>query len=799
MLTKTLPYFIMLLFITIGCSSPNPVIDTEKLPMETTLGVSGHVVVQTGENTFRGILGAYNVVVDKKTLTAELMPVRKANAIGDVFDSHITEFLVNTSRPNCIKIPNISLTEDGKVSMSLAIRHPFENLQARPDLHVFDVRGIVLVPGGVSFSQIVSDVDGDGITSEIVQTKPDFLINADGYTTHFDDQTLGDYFYPPLNYAGNLNPYRSFFVNPVAGAFDPFQPSGHNVMPVNSDYDIQPYIFNIPDDTTVQFTLIVDAVYGQSANRFNRHDPQYYLPEFNRKEAWSVTAELYQDTLEADQQNSSAYIRVKVKDWQAMRNRDANYPDVNNPTGISEKSDVKQVEFFSDDFGVFQIKTRLEAETGGNGSDSQPYVFEFGPVLAGIRPADTYYALVAVRDDLEGLGGPLPIRHKEGETYPSNGPDITDYTTYQVIRIQIRDKGAFGCPAIPVDFYGCSFVDAFGTVDNDNQTLPFFTNSPHNMLDIDYGVAGVGIHKFVIEKGQTLYAVWMAGTGGYVPLISTQPNSRVGSIDIDNHNRLVFSKNTIGSITGVVTVAERNSHATNRFSVWNANARPAESIKEDIALASPTAKIIAIETDLEDNVWVIDSNNYMHKFLKDADYAEDPSEGFSLVDACPPSVFQGEVFDFVINFHNKAFYILTDHDAKGSLYRIECNADYISSFNGGSSPNPLVGVLPGPHNGLADIAIDNFNDLGDTLNGPQDCMLIIAGGNASISPLDVSLFIARINSDLANKCISTRKYGAQCITIDPIGDPDGDRLRVVHGGDDGRAYFSVHRQPVDWD
>jgi hypothetical protein len=797
MLKKILPCFILILFITAGCSSSSPVVNTEKLPLETILGVSGPIVVKTSEDTYRGILGAYMVIVDKENLTAELMPVRQVDAIGDVYDSHITEFLVKTSRPNCIKITNIALTDSNNVSLSFAIRHPFDNLQARPDLHVFDVRGIVLVPGGVSFSQVVSDVDGDGVASEIIQTNPNFLVNADGYTTHFDDQTLGEFFYPPLDYAGNLNPYRNFFVDPVAGAFDPFQPSGHGVMPVNSDYDTQPYIFNPPEGSTMQFMFIVDAVYGQSANRFNRHDPQYYLPEFNRKEAWSVTTELILDTLEAEKPTSSAYIRIKVKDWQAMRNRDPNYPDQNNPTGISEKSDVKQVEISCPDFGLFQVKTKLEAEVGGNGSDAQPYEFNFGPIEAGVKPAGIYYGLVAVRDDLEGLGGPLPIRHKEGETYPSNGPDITDYTTYQIIPIRIRETGSFGCPAVPEDFFGCTFTDAFGIVDNESHTLPIFNTSPHNMLDIDYGVWGIGIHKFVIEKGQALGAVWTTGTGVYTPLTSTgAPNSRVGSIDIDNHNRLVFSKSGKESSSGVVTVTDRNFWATDTFSIWDVNAWPAVSIKEDIGL-STSAKIIAIETDLDDNVWVIDSDNYMHKFVRDADYDEDTSEGFSIVDAFPPGVFQGRVFDFVINFHNKAFYILTDYHANGSLYRIECNGNYYSTYDG-IAPNPLNGVLPGPHNGLADIVIDNFDELSQTLNGAQDCMLIIAGGNAEISPSEDSLFIARVNSDLANRQVSTRANGAQCITIDPIGDGEGDRLRVVHGSPEGRRLFSVHLPPVDW-
>ena len=555
-----------------GCNGGNVVTaDNSPIPVEDD-SANFLPVARTGSMTYEGILGAFNVVINTETLSGEILPLRRAGAIGDSFDSHITEFMNKTPCSDCVKLSGIALSPQRNISVDFKIRHPFTDLLQRPDLHVFDVRGILLIPGGVSYGSIMSDVDGDGNANEIIQTDPDFLLNADGYTTHFDDSTLGSYFDPPLNYAGNLNPFRNFFLDPTSGSFDPFQADGHNVMEVNSDWDTQNYLFNTPTEAEFTFTFIVDASYGQSSTRHTRDNPEYYLPEFNRKEAWQVTAETYNDNLEEGHVNSSACVRVYVKDWQAQRNRDMNFPDSNNLLGLKEKSDVDQVEISCPEFGFFEVKSRLQAEPGGNGTDATPYVFTFGGsgnIEAGPLQAGKYYGLVAVRDDLVGLGGPLPIVPAEGDDFPSRGPDITDYTAYQIIPIEIRSPGTLGCPPTPIEWSGCIYYQAFGVTQHDDDTVLGVSGSPANILDIDFGITGYpGEHRFALEQSGILGVAWDSGAGGFLPFRTGEPGYRVSSIDVDSQNRLIWSGSNLSYAGNVIPVQQRNAYATDTFSVW---------------------------------------------------------------------------------------------------------------------------------------------------------------------------------------------------------------------------------------
>ena len=794
-----LPILIMTTFMS--CSGSNPVQGTNPSAELPGYELNGVAVAKTGVDTWRGVMGAIQVIVDTDNLTAEVIPFRSADAIGDVFNANLTEYLIFKPCKECMRIGGLGLASDDTVSISLQVRHPFSNLLSRPDLHVFDVRGIVLAPGAITFPDIKADVDGDGNATDIIQTNPSFVVNADGYTTQFDDSTLGNYFVPPLNYSGNLNPFKNFFIDSDAGTFDPFQPKGHNVMPVNSAWDTQIYQFYKPSGGTLTFTFLTEASYGQSAKKFTRNDPQYYLPEFNRKEAHEVKAELYDDELEEGTVTSTANIRVWVKDWQSGRSKDDSYPDPNNLTGLSQKSDVDQVEISCPDFSYFEVKSRLQSEPGGTGSDGTPYLFEFGPITTGALTAGDYYGLIAVRDDLCGHNGPLPLRHKVGETFPHDGPIITDYTAYQILKITVRTPGTLGCPVGLVPFNSCNYTIAIGALQNPNDTVVGVGSSTANLLDIDYGIKYPTWDIFALEQGGVLGAGLDTGSGGFIPFRAGEPGYRVGSIDVDSQNRVVFSASQLGFTPGPVSVTDRNTYATDTFYVWLLTELPATKVAQvDIDPMGSSRKVIAIETDWNDDVWLIDSDNYLHKYLAGENYTEDEDAGFDLTEVFPalpnPAAFQGQVFDLVANFYNRALFILTDHDPKGTLYRIECDGTYYPYYSG-VNPNPVHNVLFGSHNGCADIIIDNYDINVDQLRGPQDCQIIIAGGKFDGFGNDYQgcLYITRINSQLSNPRYSVRDYGTQCMAIDPI----RNMLRIVHGGPDGNQYFSIHQPPIAWE
>ena len=176
-------FMIIYAFIGAGCSGTNAV-TSDNLPLFSNNDSADFLpVARTGSITYEGIIGAFSVVINTETLTGEVLPLRRAGAIGDSFDSHITEFMNKTPCSDCVKLSGIALSSEHNIKVNFKIRHPFTDLLKRPDLHVFDVRGILLHPGGVSFGMILSDVDGDGNANEIIQTDPDFLLTADGYTT----------------------------------------------------------------------------------------------------------------------------------------------------------------------------------------------------------------------------------------------------------------------------------------------------------------------------------------------------------------------------------------------------------------------------------------------------------------------------------------------------------------------------------------------------------------------------------------------------------------------------------------
>ena len=796
------PFLLFIIILLVGCSGSDPVQNTNSSANLPDYKVSGAIASQTGVDTLSGIMGVFQVAVDTEKLTAEVVPFRSADAIGDVYDANVTEYMGFRPCKDCMRIGGLGLLSNDTVTLNLQIRHPFSNLLTRPDLHVFDVRGIVLTPGAITFPDILSDVDGDGNPTDIIQTNPNYVLNADGYTTHFDDSTLGDYFLPHLNYSGNLNPFKNFFLDIGAGTFDPFQPDGHNVMPVNSNWDTQTYQFYKPSGGTLTFTFVVEASYGQSAKKATRNDPQYYLPEFNRKEARDVKVELYDDSLEEGQVTSTASIRVYVKDWQAGRSRDDNYPDPNNPSGLSEKSDVDQVEISCPDFSYFEVKSRLQSEPGGTGTESTPYLFKFGPITTGALTSGDYYGLIAVRDDLAGHNGPKPILHRPGETFPHDGPDITDYTAYQILQITVRRPGTLGCPTTLVPFNGCNYTVAIGALQNTSDTVVGVGSSTANLLDIDYGILYPELDVFALEQGGILGAGIDTGSGGFLPFRAGEPGFRVGSIDVDSQDRIVFSASQLGFAPGPVSVTDRNTYATDTFYVWLLTDFPATKVAQvDIDPIGNSKKVIAIETDWNDDVWLIDSDNYLHKYLAGENYAEDESAGFSLTGKfpAPPSTaaFRGQVFDLVASYYNRALFILTDYDSKGTLYRIECDGTYYPFYGDPPiNPNPVHNVLFGPHNGCADITIDNYDMDVKVLAGPQDCQMIVAGGKYDGVGNDWQgcLYITRINSLLSNTRYAIRDYGVQCMAIDQV----NNMLRMVHGGPDGNRYFSIHQPPIGW-
>jgi hypothetical protein len=438
----------ILIFLTLlcGCSSTgnSPVVPSGSADQQITTGenITG-VPVESSDVLYSRsssdvlaykAFGIYDISIDTQTLTGEIIPARNASAIGDVFDSDLTQFLIKTPCYNCIRIDGISNPGDDQIQVGFAIKHPFGDITKRPDLHGFDVRGILLSKGNWGFPSTIVRLGEMSFTT--AEANVSLLANADGYTQHFDSLAEDTHYFDPpkYNYDANINPYKRYFENPSVAAFDPNNPVGHNVMKTGASWETQYYVFNVPQGATaLDFGFIVDCSYGVSAKFSNRFTPYYFLPEFNRKEAWKVEASIISNDLESGNTTSTAQIKVEVCDWQAGLAADPNYPDTTNLSGISADSDVASV---SVDLANVATLSEVTSPVSGSGTYADPYIFNLTVTNSQGAVSGWYYALIAVRDDLQGQQGPIGIPESPAG-FPFEGPDIYDYSTYQVLPIRI--------------------------------------------------------------------------------------------------------------------------------------------------------------------------------------------------------------------------------------------------------------------------------------------------------------------------------------------------------------------------
>ena len=440
--------FLMLLLIFAGCSGgrDNPVMppggsqndfssQDEFVPQEA----SDVIISASSRDAYAyKAFGIYHVIINPATLTGEIIPTRKAQAIGDTFDADLTQFLTVTPCSNCLQIVVIELVDADVLRVGFSVRHPFDNIITRPDLHGFDVRGIVIANGNYNFpNTMVEQSDGQTLKARANVT---LVMNPHGYTHHFDGLAADEnYFYPPLDYNANINPYRRYFVDGSAAPFDPHFPAGHNVMGTGAEPETQNYLFKLSGSNPLDFVFVVDCAYGHSATYQNRTNPYYFLPEYNRKEAWKVNVDVlddpgtFADNLRAGVTGSELEIQVEVCDWQAGLIADTEYPNTDNLGGISVESDVALV---TAELSNISALVEVTLSDSGSGTGPDPYVYTLTLTNQAGIGAGTYYGIVAVRDDLQGEQGPMGIPENPNG-FPYEGPEITDYTTYMVFSTRV--------------------------------------------------------------------------------------------------------------------------------------------------------------------------------------------------------------------------------------------------------------------------------------------------------------------------------------------------------------------------
>jgi hypothetical protein len=433
--------------VLVSCSNPaNPLMpgsdDSTNQVITQPLVAKGSEISAISAD--RGVFGAWKVRVDKSTLSAEIIPARSAQAIGNIFDSDLSQFLTVSPCSNCLVIPRIMIDGYGDLLMEVGMKHPFGNLAARPDLHGFDVRAIFISSYyySVDYPDIKVMKPDATLEDAHLNRAYDGFLNADGYTSDYDWlPTDTRYFINGNDLAGNLNPFLRFFEDYTTNPFDPQSPSGHNVMPVGSGYNSKIAVFSrlvFDIDIPFEFYVVADVAYGQSAVFSNRTSPQYYLPAFNRTEPWKVEYWIENNNLQAYNTTSTADFVVQVCDWQHSAVVDPDYPNPANPGGIPQSSKVLQLELSSPQ--LMSTPMIVTAPESGTGTPQDPLQYRF--TVINEQGTDVNASgLLAVRDELHGAASPqgrLPIPASPAG-FPYDTQDLLDYTYYLPIEINFKN------------------------------------------------------------------------------------------------------------------------------------------------------------------------------------------------------------------------------------------------------------------------------------------------------------------------------------------------------------------------
>lgn len=391
-----------------------------------------------GVTSYQGAYGAWKIGIDSASMTAEVLPSRNSTAIGSFYDADLSQFLEVSPCADCLEIGSLRIDGYGNLLLEMRLKHPFKNFTARPDLNGFDVRGIFIADDldAINIDYPDIEVTRPGGTVEPAKISTMFVLNADGYTSHFDELVTDErYFIGGHDVPGNLNPFLRFYEDYTTPTFDPANPVGQNVMKTGASFSSRTAVLSGDIlEGEVEFFFVADVSYGQSAVLANRHDPKYFLPAFHRTEPWRVEYWIENNGLDYTDAASTADLVFQVFDWQQGATVDALYPDQANLSGIPESSNVKKLEFSIPTIQNDLLET--DVPISGSGTPSDPLKYKITITNENLCPFNTY-GLLAIRDELDGLAAPhgrtpIPV---SPAGFPYETQDIQDYTYYQLIPV----------------------------------------------------------------------------------------------------------------------------------------------------------------------------------------------------------------------------------------------------------------------------------------------------------------------------------------------------------------------------
>ncbi|MCD6216525.1 hypothetical protein J7L05_01555 [bacterium] len=418
---ETIVLFVALLLMISGCSGNTPV------ALDKT-GDSGDSIPFIGladnNHTFsaQGIFGAYELSIDAKTQSAELV-AKRTSSLGESYIVNGISYFTIAPCADCLKIKSIALTNEWLIQLTFAIHHPFDpgdpfkppNCVNRLDLDVFDLALLV--------QPLETTADAYTLTDASVYSG--IVINNAGYTTELEN-AIEDSAALPFVLVIDDN-------TAATDTFNKFE------MGAEAEFDV---LFNIED--TLRFNLYLTMGYGWSATKPQRLSPTYYNPEFNRKSAWKVVVTPpngenppdMTNTWNAGDDTTAFDITVEVFDWQIGANVN---PELAEQTDIYAASGVSSVSVEIP--GMNSALPTVNTPDSGAGTPSDPLVYTLSVANENLLPEGEYTGLVKVSDEripgvvLFGAETDTMVDSPDGTII--NWTTIPEFATYQTFSATI--------------------------------------------------------------------------------------------------------------------------------------------------------------------------------------------------------------------------------------------------------------------------------------------------------------------------------------------------------------------------
>ncbi len=286
--------------------------------------------------------GMYMLHVNEDHTAIEVEPLRAAD-----FHINVQPFLEYQFCDDCLSITNISASGHGTLLVDILLKHP----PGLPytDLTGFDIRGTAIFNAEKLFPNTFMP---DGTTQITASAR---LLNADGWTTHFNAEDEGFWEKGKMvapsvpTPHGNLHPFRAFWTDPNRRMFEV------------GEEDTRTYDIDLPPGAFT-FGYSVDASWEPPDTYPPAVIPDDFPITANSLEAFQLSPNIVANTL--TRTGGSATLEIEVFDWQGPGTIDsvfAEAPDLF--PGIATMTDTGLTTPISKTYSVVLNNLNMNAPT----------------------------------------------------------------------------------------------------------------------------------------------------------------------------------------------------------------------------------------------------------------------------------------------------------------------------------------------------------------------------------------------------------------------------------------------------